>query len=201
MLSLAILAGGKSARMGRDKALMPFLGRPLIQRVFERLESLAEDVFVVTSQPVDYTFLGIPVHPDPWPGYGTLGGLAGALQIARNPFVAVIACDMPFANLVLFEYERDRMIATQADVVIPSTEAGLEPMHAVYRSSTCLPTILAELNAGGRKVIAWLPEVKVQTLPPQTVAKIDPQGLAFWNLNTPEEFQEAEAQARLEAAR
>jgi molybdopterin-guanine dinucleotide biosynthesis protein A len=90
------------------------------------------------------------------------------------------------------------MIATEADVVIPSTAVGLEPVHAVYRSATCLPVIQAELEQGERKVIAWFPKVKVETLSPEVTARYDSHLLAFWNLNTPEEFRQAEAQARLE---
>jgi len=198
VISLGILAGGKSKRMGRDKARILFLGRPLILRILERLQSLSDEVFVMTDQPADYAFLGIPIYPDLVPRQGTLNGIYNSLLAARNPFVAIVACDMPFASLSLFEHERDLMIATCADVVIPSTSVGLEPLHAVYRRATCLPVIQAELEAGERKVIAWLPKVKAQTLPPELTARYDPHHLAFWNLNTPEEFRQAEAQAGLE---
>ena len=176
---------------------MHFLGRPLILRIIERLQSLSDEVFVMTNRPEVYAFLGIPLYPDLEPECGTLGGLAGALQATKNPLVALAACDMPFASLSLFEHARDVMIASGADVVIPSTATGLEPLHAVYRSRTCLPVIHAALRAGERKVIAWFPKVKVQTLSSEETARYDPHALAFWNLNTPEEFRQAEAQANL----
>ena len=186
--------------MGRDKALMPFLGHPLIVRIIERLQSLTDDLFVMTDRPADYAFLGIPIHSDLEPGRGTLGGLYSSLMRARNPFVAIAACDMPFASPALFEHERDLMMAGGADVVIPSTADGLEPLHAVYRRATCLPVLQAEMEAGGRKVIAWLPRVKTQILSPDATAGYDPQGLAFWNLNTPEDFRKAEEKARVEGS-
>jgi len=198
MLTVAILAGGRSERMGRDKALMPFLGRPLILRIIERLRPLTDDLFVMTDRPADYAFPGIPIHADLEPGRGTLGGLYSSLMRARNPCVAIAACDMPFASPALFEHALGLMMASGADVVIPSTEAGLEPLHAVYRRATCLPVLQAEMEAGGRKVIAWLPRVKTQILAPEATAVYDPLGLAFWNLNTPEDFRKAEEQARLE---
>jgi molybdopterin-guanine dinucleotide biosynthesis protein A len=201
MFSLAILAGGKSIRMGWDKALMPFLGRPLILRILERLQSLSDEVFVMANRPKDYAFLGVPVHPDLEPRRGVLGGLYSSLRIATHPFVAIVACDMPFANPSLFEHELDLIISTGADVVIPSTVAGLEPLHAVYRSATCLPVIQAALEAGERKVIGWLPKIKTQILSPGETASYDLHQLVFWNLNTPEEFQQAETQARLEDSR
>jgi molybdopterin-guanine dinucleotide biosynthesis protein A len=200
MLSVAILAGGRSERMGRDKALMPFLGRPLILRIIDRLRSLTDDLFVMTDRPADYAFPGIPIHSDLEPGRGALGGLTSSLMTARNPFVAIAACDMPFASPSLFEYERDLMTASGADVVIPSTGAGLEPLHAVYRRATCLPVLQVELEAGGRKVIAWLPKVKTQILSLEVTRGYDPQGLAFWNLNTPEDFRKAEAKAKMEGS-
>lgn len=199
MLSVAILAGGRSRRMGQDKALMPFLGRPLILRIFERLQSLSEEVFVMTSRPEELSFLGIPVHSDlVFPGQGSLIGIYSSLLTATKPLVAVVGCDMPFANPDLFEHERELILASNADVVIPSTSSGLEPLHAVYRRETCLPVLQAELEAGERKIIAWFPKVKVHFLPDEVTAQYNPNQLAFWNLNTPEDFRLAEAQARSE---
>jgi len=201
MFSIAILAGGKSSRMGWDKALMPFLGRPLILRILERLQSLSNEVFLMANRPKDYAFLGVPVHSDLEPGRGVLGGLYSSLRIATHPFVAIVACDMPFASPALFEHELDLIISTGADVVIPSTAVGLEPLHAVYRSATCLPVIQAASEAGERKVIAWLPKVKTQILSLGETASYDLDQLVFWNLNTPKDFQLAETQARLEDSR
>jgi molybdopterin-guanine dinucleotide biosynthesis protein A len=198
MLSIGILAGGKSRRMGQDKALMLFLGRPLIVRLIERLRSLSDDMFVMTTRPADYVFLGIPIYSDLGSGQGALGGLYSSILTATKPFVAIVGCDMPFANPALFEHERDLMAATEADIVIPSTLIGLEPLHAVYRRETCLPVLQAELETGERKIIAWLPKVKAHILSPEVTAKYDQHHLTFWNLNTPQEYRQAEAQARLE---
>jgi molybdopterin-guanine dinucleotide biosynthesis protein A len=178
--------------MGRDKALMPFLGRPLILQVMERLAAFADEVIITTNQPADYTFLGLPLFADLQPGRGTLGGLYTAINAAKHPLVAVVACDMPFASRALFEYERDLLVESGADVVISSTAEGLEPLHAVYRRATCLPAIQDALAAGEWKLIAWFPNVKVRTLTPEETARHDPQGLAFLNLNTPEDFRQAE---------
>jgi len=199
MLSVAILAGGKSRRMGQDKALMPFLGRPLIARVVERMRPLSDDMFVMTTRPADYAFLDIPIHSDlVRPGQGSLAGLCNSLLTAREPFVAIVGCDMPFANPALFAYEQEVMNTSGADVVIPSTSLGLEPLHAVYRRAACLPVLQAALEAGERKIIAWFPEVKVHILTDEVTAQYDQHQLTFWNLNTPEEYRQAEARARLE---
>jgi molybdopterin-guanine dinucleotide biosynthesis protein A len=198
MLSLAILAGGGSERMGQDKALKPFLGRPLIQRVRERLAGLAEEMIVSTNQPEKYVFLGLPLYFDVIPNRGALGGLYSALSAVHSPCMAAVACDMPFASLPLFEYERDLMDRENVDAVIPRGPHGTEPLHAIYRCETCLPAIRSALDAGEWKLISWFSKIKVRYIPPAKIAEMDPLGLAFWNLNTPEEFIQAEERARLE---
>lgn len=201
MISLAILAGGKSERMGTDKGLLPFVGKPLIQRVVERLVSLTDDIFITTDRPDDYTFLHIASHLDLIPGYGPLGGLYTSLEAAKNELVAVVACDMPFANPDIMTYARDCIIQSRADVAIPSTHDGLEPLHAIYRRASCLPVIRASMELGERKLIAWLPTAKVRFLLPEEIIQFDPKRLAFMNLNTPEEIARAEKLAGTESAR
>ena len=184
--------------MGQNKALMPFLGRPLIQRVVERLAPIANEVILTTNQPEEYRFLGLSLYPDLKPGRGALGGLFTALSSATGETVAVVACDMPFASASLIEAANRLLAQEDADVVIPDSGGGLEPMHAVYRRETCLPEIEAAIEADQWKLISWFPQVKVRILPPDEVKRYDPSGLAFWNLNTPEEFTEAEQRAKQE---
>jgi len=196
MLSLVIQAGGQSARMGEDKALKPFLGRPLIQRVIDRLASLSDEILVTTNYPDDYAFLGLRLVPDLVAGRGALGGLYTALASAASPIVAVAACDMPFASASLLEAAARLLVQEEADVVIPKTDEGYEPFHAVYRRATCVPAIQSAIQADRWKVIAWFPSVKVRELTMGEVTRLDPSGLAFWNVNTPEEFAEAERLAK-----
>ena len=200
-ITLAILAGGRSERMGQDKALMLFLGRPLILRICERLKPLADEVIVTTSHPEDYAFLGVPCYPDFEPGRGALGGLYTALSMASNPIVAAVGCDLPFASLGIFRYACDLMREGDFDVVVPSTDKGLEPLHAVYRREACLPVIRRAMDKDDLKLINWFAEAKTIKLKPQETAKLDQQGLGFWNLNTPEDFQQAEERARREEMR
>ena len=199
MLTICVQAGGESRRMGRDKALMPFLGRPLIQRVVDRLSPIADEIIVTTNNPDDYRFLGLPLFPDLKPGRGALGGLYTALSSATCEAVAVVACDMPFASPKLIEAASKLLLKEEADVVIPDSGGGLEPLHAVYRRETCIPAIEAAIEADLWKLISWFPQVKVRVLQPDEVKSYDPSGLAFWNLNTPEEFAEAERRAKLES--
>ena len=181
--------------MGEDKALKSFLGRPLIQRVVDRMMPIADEIIVTTNHPNDYTFLNLRLVPDLNPGRGALGGLYTALFSARQPVVAVVACDMPFASASLLEAAHRLLVEEGADVVIPRPDEGYEPIHAIYRRAACVPAIESAINADQWKVIAWFPQVKVRALTPEEIGFYDPSGLAFWNLNTPEEFAEAERRA------
>ena len=191
-VSLAIQAGGNSRRMGEDKGQKLFLGYPLIQRVVERLAPIAIEILVTTNRPADYAFLNLRLVPDLIPGRGALGGLYTALTSAAFPIVAVVACDMPFANAALLEAEVRLLIEEDVDVVVPRSIEGLEPMHAVYRGATCLPVVKAAIQANQLKIIDWFSSVHVRELSLDEVAAIDPAGLAFRNVNTPEEFSQAE---------
>ena len=197
MLTVCIQAGGQSSRMGEDKALKPFLGRPLIQRVVDRLSPIADEVIVTTNRPDDYSFLGLRLITDLKPGRGALGGLYTAIASATYPIVAVVACDMPFASTKLIEGMSRLMVQNEADVVIAKSEDGYEPLHAVYRREICLPAIESAIESDKWKVISWFPQVKVYVATSEEVKLLDPDGLAFGNVNTPEEFAEAERLARL----
>jgi molybdopterin-guanine dinucleotide biosynthesis protein A len=196
MLTIVIQAGGRSSRMGQDKALMPFLGQPLIARVVTRLASVADELIISTNRPGDYAFLGLPLVTDKIPDRGALGGLYTALETASQSHVAVVACDMPFANAGLIRAQSAIMQNESADVVIPQPEGGYEPLHAVYRRETCLPMVESSIHAGMWKLISWFPLVKVRAIRAHELRQYDPRQLTFFNINTPEDFSEAETLAR-----
>jgi len=181
--------------MGRDKALLPFLGQPLIAHMIARLDNLADETLVTTNHPKLYAFLGLPLFTDLIPGRGALGGLYTALSAASYPLVAVVACDMPFINSALLAAERDVLVATQSDIVIPDTGRGLEPFHAIYRREACLPHIYTALHKDTWRVDAWFDRVKTRPFSRQEIETYDPQLLSFWNVNTPEELQAAAERA------
>lgn len=192
MFTLVIQAGGESRRMGQDKALAPFLGQPLIQRVLERVTHLPDEVLVTTNRPDDFRFLSIRLVSDQMPGYGALGGLYTALSAASHPLVGVIACDMPFVNASLLAAQRDRLAESGNDAVVPQGKSGLEPFHAVYRRTACLPLIQSALEAGKRRVDSWFAQARITFISPEEVQIHDPQQMAFYNINTLEELLLAE---------
>ncbi len=195
-LTIVVQAGGESQRMGTNKALIPFLGIPLIQRVIERVRPLANEILITTNQPDELGFLGMRLVADIYAGRGALVGLHTALVSSSHPYVGVVACDMPFVSPVLLAYQLDCLKQDNVDLVVPLTVQGHEPFHAVYRKSTCLPAVESALARGQKRMISWYPEVRVRELEHEDLVRIDPSGLAFMNINTPEEFQAAERLAQ-----
>jgi molybdopterin-guanine dinucleotide biosynthesis protein A len=192
MFTIVIQAGGESRRMGQDKALLPFLGQPLIERILERTSGLADEILVTTNNPGALQFLGVPLYPDLLPDRGALGGLYTALSAASHSLVGIVACDMPFLNPDLLAFEREKLMETKADVVIPETGSGLEPFHAVYRRSTCLEPVKSALDAGKWRVDAWFYQIKLLALTSEEMRLYDPQLVSFWNVNTPEDLLHAQ---------
>jgi molybdopterin-guanine dinucleotide biosynthesis protein A len=203
MLTIVIQAGGQSSRMGEDKALKPFLGKPLIQRVMERLNPIADELIVTTNRPDEYRFLNTRLVSDLIPERGALGGLYTAIFSATHPYVGIVACDMPFVSQMFFERATKLAVEEEADVVIPRIKSeetqksgGYEPLHALYRKETCLPAIEDAIQKDLWKVIAWFGKVKVRDVTEDEMKSIDPSGLYSWNVNTPEEFEQAEELAK-----
>jgi molybdopterin-guanine dinucleotide biosynthesis protein A len=197
-LSALILAGGSSRRMGRDKAWMELAGSPLVETVARRVLPLADELIFSTNNPERFaSLLGrLPVQAqlaaDQHPGLGPLAGISAGLSVARNDLVLVLAVDMPFARLELLSYMAG--LASAYDAVVPRIpgpslgEPRPEPLHALYRR-TCLPPILAELEAGHRQVVSFLPRVRVRWVMPDEISPLDPAFDSFRNLNTPADWE------------
>lgn len=178
--------------MGQEKGLVLFRGQPLVQRVMQRLSGLGEDMLVTTNHPEGYGFLGVPLVGDLIPDYGALGGLYTALSAAKGELVAVVACDMPFVSRALLEAAASYLRSGDEDAVVPRQADGLQPFHAVYRRETCLPLIEAAIAAQKRRVDAWFGPARLRFMDSTEIAGHDPAGLAFLNVNTPEELAAAE---------
>jgi molybdopterin-guanine dinucleotide biosynthesis protein A len=196
MLSVILQAGGKSTRMGKDKALLPFLGIPLIQRLKERFITSGSELLVISNTPDAYQFLEIPVYQDLIPERGALGGLYTALKVSSQPLVGLIAADLPFASSELLLHLKNIIQESESDAVIPSSDRALEPLHAVYRVESCLPLVKKALDNDLWRMIAWHDQAKIEVLNPSQTQKISGSEHTFFNLNTPEDFLAAESIAR-----
>lgn len=175
---------------------MPFLGKTLLERVKDRVAHLGDELLVTTNHPERFEQFKVPLFRDRFPEPGALGGLLTALSVAQYPIVIVVACDMPFVNPDILEVACELLSSMNGDVAIPRTEYGYEPFHAVYRRGTCLPAVKEALTAGEKRLISWFPSVKVIPIPEDELSRYDPEGIAFWNVNTQEELQRAEEMVR-----
>ena len=180
-----ILAGGESRRMGSDKALLPLAGARFVDHVYRAFTALFDEVLIVTNSPDLYADLPCRKVPDFFLGQGSLAGIHAGLSRARHDKIFVADCDMPFINPALVRRICDH--AGRADVVIPRSETGHEPLHAVY-DRRCLGGMRELLEAGRRRIVGFFPRVKVEELPAAVWHDLDPEGLSFRNINTPEEY-------------
>lgn len=189
-LSVAIIAGGKSARMGRDKAFVKLAGKPLIQHVIERSRNLGQtETILIANQPERYRHLGLPVFSDVCPNKGSLGGIYTALTYAQSRHTLVIACDMPFIKTELLRF-MIAQISDALDIVVPRVGGYPQGLHAIY-SQSCRKPIQEQLAANRLKVIRFYDRMRVRYLDEADYEPYDADGRSFVNLNTPAELQQA----------
>ncbi len=184
----AVLAGGRSTRMGTNKALLELGGSRLIERLLNAIRPLFSEVLIVANDPQTYADLGAPVWPDRIPGKGALGGIYTAVFHSRFPHTFCIACDMPFPNPEVIRYLRD--LGPGYDVVVPRTVDGNQPLHAVYGKS-CLAPIEAMIGDDRLKIDRLFPLVRTRVVGEDELRPIDPTLRSFVNVNTRREFDEA----------
>ena len=191
-----VLAGGLSRRLGRDKAVEPIRGEPLIARVIGRLDSLTDETVVVVNNEARGDELPLPstaaTAVDIYPDSGSLGGIYTGLTAARNDWCIAVGCDMPFLNTELLAH----MLTLRQgyDAVVPVLGGYPEPTHAAY-SKVCLPHIERRLKAGRLKIAGFFDDVRVKFVSEQEVEAFDAERLSFFNVNTPEDLTRALALA------
>lgn len=190
MITTAIQAGGSSTRMGREKAFVTLNGVPLIEHVLQRLVDLGEETLIVTNDPRAFSHLGVRTVPDTTPGTGALVGLYSALIAAQGDNVLVVACDMPFLSRALLVHQL--RLANQADVIVPFHRNQYEPLHAVYNRQACVPAIKDSLQAGEQRLVSFYPQLRILKVEEPTLVQLDPSGLGFFNINTPQDLARAE---------
>ena len=188
-----------SRRLGRNKALEPFRGEPLIRRVLDRMRRVATETIVVVNDQPRIAELDLPcdVLPviDQHPGKGPLGGIFTGLQATRTSWVAVCACDMPFVSPALFSELLSHREGAHA--VVPTVGGRPEPIHALY-SRACIDAIRSRLLADDLKIAAFFADVTVNYLSEQEVRAIDPDLRAFFNVNTQADLDIAASMASAE---
>jgi molybdopterin-guanine dinucleotide biosynthesis protein A len=190
----AILAGGRARRFGgRDKASLAFPAGPIIDQQVALLQRIAEEILIVANEPDRYARLGLPVVADLVPGGGPLGGIYTAVVSASAERTLVVACDMPFLTLPFLKHLKDAGV--EADVTIPRSREGYQPLCAVY-ARACAPHLRRRLDTGALRITDFLADVIVRELGPAEIEPFDAHHRLFVNVNSPEEYDRALALAR-----
>ncbi len=190
-LSGIVLAGGRSRRLGTDKAELTFDDRTLLEIVIDRLSSVCPQVIVASGSRSARDIPALPVQfvSDTIPGAGPLAGVQAGLAVAPTAFSLVVACDMPFLNLPLLDYMAGLPRRYQA--LVPRVADRWHPLHAVYARS-CLPAIESLLARGGNSMKELLSRLDVRTLSEEEMRHHDPEGLSVFNLNNQQDLARAQ---------
>lgn len=187
-----ILAGGENKRFdGQNKAFISVGGRRIIDRLLAVYRPLFDQVILVTNQPTDYMDVDALVVSDHYPVRSSLNGLHAGLFAAGHDHAFFTACDTPFVQASLVRRLLEA-IDGRADIVIPVTTAGYEPMFAIYRKS-CLPAMAWQLAHDRLKIQGLFRKVRVRTIDEADLRAVDPELISFFNINTPDALIEAEA--------
>lgn len=180
-----ILVGGKSSRMGRDKAFLQIDGRTLFERVLEVFRESLGPILLVGDRAERFAGYGLPVLPDIYPG-SALGGLYTALHQAETERIFVSSCDLAFPSREVMLHLCS--LREGFDAVVPKTASGYEPLFALYAKS-CLGPIREFLESGNCCAYGYYPALRIRYLQGGELARIDSDGSAFVNVNTPAEFE------------
>ncbi|MFS0783058.1 molybdenum cofactor guanylyltransferase [Bacillus sp. 1P06AnD] len=184
-----ILAGGKSSRMGRNKALLPIFNQTVIEHIASRCQLVADEVILVTNDPETYSFLGLPMVADRYGKSGPMAGLEAGLTASSHDVGLLVACDMPFLDEQVMRALTAGIVGH--DAAVPVIEGRKHPLFAAYRK-TCLKTIREKLLARDVKMMHLLDDVQVKELFEEDLALSDESKMAFFNMNSPDEYKKAQ---------
>ncbi len=187
-VTVAIMAGGKSSRMGRNKSFVELGGKTMIEHVRDTVAPLSKNQIIITNEPDHYQALQLPMFSDLYPDHGPLAGIYTAVYQAPTQYTLIVATDMPWLNPNLLNHLIQ--LRNEADVIIPRWQKFPEPLHAVY-SKSVLPAIKANLDQKKLKITQFFDQVSVRFIEREEIEQFDKNGRSFSNINTPEELEEA----------
>ena len=180
--------------MGRDKAVEPFAGEPMIRRVERRMRRVSERLVVVVNDDARAAELAgrlpddVVFAADEYPGAGSLGGIFTGLNAANAEWAVFCACDMPFVDPDVY-----RLLLSKregADAVVPVVDGRPEPVHAAY-SRRCLEPMREKILADELKIAGFFNDVAVRFVEEREIREVDPRLLSFFNINTESDLRTA----------
>lgn len=185
-ISGVILAGGKSSRYGRNKALEKIDGVSLIERVVRVMGSVFEHLIIITNTPDEYAFLNIPMHGDVIRDLGPIGGIYTGLSVIHNTSGFFVACDMPLLNQDLIRHMTNKRAGF--DVVVPRINGMIETLHAIYGKG-CIPAIKKLIGSREYQMIRIFKQLSVCYVEEDEIRSFDPGLESFVNINRPQELR------------
>jgi molybdopterin-guanine dinucleotide biosynthesis protein A/molybdopterin converting factor small subunit len=183
-----ILAGGRSSRMGRPKALLPFDGEPLIAHVVRSLTKMFAEAVVVAAPEQELPALPAVLVRDEIAYQGPVSGIYHGLNASTKGICFVTSCDAPFLNHGLISYLLSQ--TDDCDVVVPFWQERFQPLHAVYRTSVA-PLLKEQLARGELRPIFLYDKVRTRKVHEEEVRRLDPEGLSLLNMNSPSDYDTA----------
>jgi molybdopterin-guanine dinucleotide biosynthesis protein A len=186
--SAVVLAGGKSSRMGSAKALLPFDNEPLIVHIVRALNRIFAETVVVAAPGQEIPELPVKLVRDEVAYQGPVGGIYYGLKATGGEFSFVTSCDVAFLNSPLISFLISQI--SQHDVVVPYWQDRFQPLHAVYRRSV-LPLLESQLERGELRPVYLFDRVRTRRVAEEEIRSFDPQGLSFFNMNTPDDYETA----------
>lgn len=181
-----VLAGGRSRRYGRNKALVSFDGVPLIERVVSILDQVFHQVILSANDPDAYRYLGLTMVSDVYSGVGPLAGVHASLSAMTDPAGFFVACDMPFLNPMLIRHMA--RLSPEAEAVVPRVGSNVEPLHAVYRQG-CIHAVEQAIQRGERGIVSFYSDIRIRYVEESEIRVFEPNLDAFVNVNRPDELR------------
>jgi len=183
-----ILAGGKSVRMGTNKAFLTYRNVPFIEIQIEILKHLFQDIIISANDAFLYEYLTLPIVSDVLPGKGPISGICAGLIRSKYPYAFAIACDMPFINKDVIKYIKGLVENNDYDVIVPHTVRGPEPLHALY-SKNCIAAMKLCLEEENLRLTDFLKKVNVRHVTVEELIRSGADINSFVNLNTYNEYE------------
>jgi len=190
-----VMAGGKSKRFGQDKARVRLGGEMMLTRTCHLVNEVTGSVNVVADRESRYADSDLWVVEDRWPGEGPLGGILTALSATAETdrgrdWNLIVSCDMPFLTREWLAYLIGRALASKAQVVLPHSASGPEPLCACWRTEAA-ETLQAAFERGVRKVTEGISLLRAEVLDERDWKRFDSDGRLFWNMNTQADYEQA----------
>ena len=192
-----ILAGGKSSRMGQNKALLQVGDETNIGRIKRLIQTRTDHQILITNDPDSYEFLQMPMYEDEHKEYGPLAGIEVALKHSETPWNLIVACDMPFADMEIARFLCKKAQENDAMAAVPEYNGKRHPLFACYHKDF-LPYVVDALEEGEKRMVSVLDQVKAVTVTEEDMKEAGWSDahlkLAFYNMNRPEDYEWVQSQ-------